>query len=481
MEKIFKNYVFNLIYEVLAMIAPLLTAPYLARVLGADGTGIYSYVHSTVALMTSLIMLGVFSYGCRQIAYVRDDKEKLSEVFWGIMTARLVILAVGTIVYIVICLANMAYLLYFIAYYTYFIGYCLDCTWLFVGVEDMKWAVLKNALMKILAVMGIFVLVRTREDAIVYILVQGCSILFANLLAYSQINSYVGKARLVFCNLKKDLVESAKLYLPSVAATIYLQCDKIMLENITGLTSQVSFYDYAEKIVMIPLSFIKCLSTVMMPRIANEYYNNNTSIISELLNKAAKLSMYMAFPLMFGIIAVSSKLVPWYLGNEFLPVSTAIIFISPLIVSNTLTGISGGQYFTATNQIGILLKSQILAAIGNIVLNLILIPKYGFVGAAIATLVSSFINAIIQYWHLTKQVKLPGLGLCMIKYCIMSSIMLVVISITSKGMNANVVTTCVQILVGSAFYFILCFVLKDEQNRYLFTKLKTIVGGRNGR
>lgn len=463
------------------MIAPLLTAPYLARVLGADGTGIYSYVHSTVALLTSLIMLGIFSYGCRQIAYVRDDKRKLSEVFWGIMTARLIILVVGTVVYAVICFANLEYLLYFIAYYTYFVGYCLDCTWLFVGVEDMKWAVLKNALMKILAVLGIFILVRTRKDVIVYILVQGCSILFANLLAYSQIDPYVGKARLVFCNLKKDLVESAKLYLPSVAATIYLQCDKIMLENITGLTSQVSFYDYAEKIVMIPLSFIKCLSTVMMPRIANEYYNNNQNIISELLNKAAKLSMYMAFPLMFGIISVSNKLIPWYLGNDFLPVSTAIVFISPLIVCNTLTGISGGQYFTATNQIGILLKSQILAAIGNIILNLVLIPKYGFVGAAIATLVSSFINAIVQYWHLIKQVKLPGLGLCIIKYCFMSLMMLLMITITTKQMNASVVTTCIQIFIGCSFYIILCFVLKDKQNMYLFEKLKTIIGERYGR
>lgn len=475
MNKLFKNYIFNLAYEVLALFAPLVTAPYLARVLGPEGTGIYSYVHSNVALLTSLVMLGVFSYGCRQVAYVRDDSAKLDETFWGIMSARFVIFIVGTIAYIIITAVNRKYIMFFVVYYLYFLGYCVDCTWLFVGVEDMKWATAKNALMKVIAVAGIFVLVKTRKDAMIYVMIQGGSILLANVLAYTQIRRYVGRARFLFKNVRKDLLESAKLYLPSVAATIYLQCDKIMLEGLTGATAQVSYYDYAEKIVTIPLSFIKCLSTVMMPRIANEFHNKHTETISALLNRAARLSLYMAFPLMCGIMAIADSLIPWYLGKEFLPVISAIIIISPLVLTNTMTGISGGQYFTATNQIGVLLKSQIAAAIGNVLMNLLLIPHYGFMGAAIATLTSSVLCAVVQYWYLCRQVRLSGLLCCALKYGVLSAIMVAVIRLTTGTMSPTPMTTALQICIGCLFYFTVCILIRDEQTTFLFDKIKSLV------
>lgn len=475
MNKLFKNYIFNLAYEVLALFAPLVTAPYLARVLGPEGTGIYSYVHSNVALLTSLVMLGIFSYGCRQVAYVRDDPAKLDETFWGIMTARFVIFVVGTIAYVFITAANPKYLMYFVVYYMYFLGYCVDCTWLFVGVEDMKWATAKNALMKVMAVVGIFTLVKTQKDAMIYIMIQGGSILLANVLAYTQIRRYVGRMRLVFTHIREDLLESAKLYLPSVAAVIYLQCDKIMLERLTGATAQVSYYDYAEKIVTIPLSFIKCLSTVMMPRIANEFHNKQIDTIATLLNKAAKLSLYMAFPLMLGIVAVADSLVPWYLGDQFLPVISAIIIISPLVLTNTMTGISGGQYFTATNQIDVLLKSQIAAAVGNVLLNAVLIPQYGFIGAAIATLVSSVLCAAVQYWHLSRQIKLTGMIGCALKYGVLSGVMVAVVRLTTHMMPPTPMTTVVQISIGCLFYFAVCIIMRDEQTIFLFDKVKSLL------
>ena len=132
----------------LSLITPLITAPYLARVLGAEGTGIYSYVNSMAIMICSITMLGIYNYGNRQIAYDRDNPDKLNETFWHIMTSRFLIGVFSSIVYFFVVFAIGKYTLCFLLYYTYMLGYYVDCSWLFVGVEDMKWAVLKNTFIK---------------------------------------------------------------------------------------------------------------------------------------------------------------------------------------------------------------------------------------------------------------------------------------------------------------------------------------------
>lgn len=472
--RIIKNYIYNLVYQIIVLLVPLVTAPYLARVLGPEGTGTYSYVNSMSVLICTIVMLGIYNYGNRQIAYVRDDKKKLNEVFWQVMSERLVIAIIGTIVYWAVVLIIGRYQFYFLLYYTFIFGYFIDCTWLFVGVEDMKWAVIKNILAKLIAVAGIFCLVRSENDVGLYILIQGLAVLVGNVFSYTQLGKYVQKPRIDFSNLKEDILGSAKLFLPSVAATLYLQCDKIMIELMTGATNEVSLYDYSEKIVTIPLTFITVLSTVMMPRIANEFKKGQEERIGELINNTAKMSLFMAFPLTLGLVSVADKLVPWYLGNDFLETITAITIISPIILTNTLSGISGTQYFTATDQIGILLKAQISAAVGNLIINAILIPIWGFVGAAVATVISSMLCAVIQYIYLLKQVKLPGLLKVGLKYFVISIVMFAVIRLVTMGMAASALTNVIQMVIGALVYFGICLLSKDKQMHYVLASIKKI-------
>ena len=475
MGKITKNYLFNLIYQLFIMLVPLVTAPYLARVLGAEALGTYSYVHSVAYLVTTITLLGIYQYGNRQVAYVRDDPGKLSMVFWQVISTRIVLALFGTIAYVVVVLFVNRYLVLFLLYYTYVLAYFLDCTWLFVGVEDMKWAVIKNTITKVLAISGIFLLVKKPEDLLLYVLIQGLTVLISNLLAYTQIKRYVGSAHFDLSNFKCDIKASFLLFLPSVATTVYLQSDKIMIELMTGNTSHVSFYDYSEKIVTIPLTFITVLSTVMMPRIANEFANGHKEKISELLNSAAQLSLFLAFPMMFGLMGVADKLVPWYLGTEFLPTIVAIVVISPIIISNTMTALSGTQYFTATNQISILLKSQTFAVIANLIINAMLIPGYGYIGAAVATLICSFSSAVIQYAYLRKQIHLARFGFYIVKYLVMGGIMMLAIRAVTQNYPATPVTNIIQIIIGIAVYFALCIITKDQQMKRILNKVREIV------
>ena len=471
MSKIVKNYLYNVLYNILVLIAPLITAPYLARILGAEQLGIYSYINSATSIIISISIIGLYSYGSRQIAYVRDDRERLSQEFWNLMGLRVCLGIIGSVIYFVYA-AQTKYLIYFSLYYIYYLGNAMDCTWLFNGVENMKIPALKNIAAKLISVAGIFVFVHNKNDLWKYILLLAGATFIGMIFTYPQIGKYASLKRPDLKSFKKHGIGAVVLFLPSLVATIYLQMDKVMIEWLTNDTAEVAFYDQAEKIVMIPLTFITVLSTVLMPRIANEFANYNKKKITELLTKACKVSLFMAFPLMFGIAAIAENFIPWYLGNEFLDTSVALMILSPIVLSNTLIGISGTQYFIATNQVKILLFSNSLAAVLNIIVNRMLIPQWGYIGAAIATLISNYVLVMVQYYALSKQVAIREMFKRTEKYLIVSSIMFGVVYAIGEVVPHNPFSTILQIMIGMIVYFGSLLLIRDNLTSEFIVQIK---------
>lgn len=461
MGRIVKNYIYNVVYNIFVIIIPIITAPYLTRVLGATRLGVYSYVNSVTSIISSIILVGLSSYGSRQLAYVRDDKEKLSKVFSDLMGLRLFLGLIGTVVYFVY--AGMTdYQYYFTLYYLYFLGNIIDCTWLFVSVEDMKIPTLKNIMVKVTVTVGIFALVKSREDLWKYVALLAVANLLGMIVAYPQLKKYVRFKRFGINTYWRNYKGAVILFLPSLVSTIYLQMDKIMIEWLTKTTNQVSFYDQAEKIVIIPLSFITVLSTVMMPRIANEFAHRNYHNIEGLLVKACRTSLILAYPLMFGIAGIANRFIPWYLGEEFKATATVLILLAPIVTSNTLVGISGTQFFIATGQTNILLLSNGSAAIMNVIVNALLIPKYGYVGAAVATLISNYTLVVIQYVALGRQIDIRKMFHKTFRYLASSLLMFLVVLFIGYIGRATPLTTLAQIFAGGAVYFVFLFMMRDE-------------------
>ena len=475
MNKITNNYIYNLLYQLFVLIVPIVTAPYLARTLGPDSQGIASYIVSVSNLVSSLTLLGIYNYGNRQIAYERDNKDKMSQTFYEILFVRFILGAIGCLIYLILAVCLKEYTKYFLIYIVWLIASYIDCTWVYVGLEDMRPPVAKNFIAKLIIVIGIFILVKESNDTGLYLFLLGFSVLSANLLAYTQLGKYISKSKIDLNHFTKHIKGSVQLFLPTVGTLIYMQVGKIMIEAFTKSTSQVSFYDNSEKIVTIPLTFITVLSTVMMPRIANEYHNNRYENIRKYLLKAGKISLYLAFPMTAGLILVSSSFVPWYLGEDYLSVIYGIIIIAPIVIGNSLEGISGRQYFTATNQVNILIKSYFLTAIINVVVNALLIPKYGFYGAAVATLISSFSCAFIQYYELNKQIKMGALIPSALKYFVMAVLMFISVFLMTRNMPNSPITTFIQIVLGGAIYVILSAITKDEVFIEILAKLLRIL------
>lgn len=470
MNKLFKNYIYNIAYQMFVVVVPLILSPYLARVLGAQELGKYSYVYSVASIMSTVILIGTYSYGTRQIAYVRNDRNELKKTYWELFWLRLLLGIIGTIIYLAISLFS-SYKIYFILYYAWLLASFIDPSWLFVGVEDMKPTVIKNFFIKLASVILTFIFVKNSSDLWKYVIIMSTSTLVANFMLLFQTSKYVGKALFTMTNASKHIKGSFYLFLPQVATTFYLQIDKVMINFLTGTTSQVSFYDQAEKIVTIPLTCITVMSTVIMPRIANNYAKGDKKRIEDMLVMVANFSLMLAIPMCFGIAGIAKCMVPWYLGREFLPTIYAIIIISPIVITNSLSGISGNQYFTATNQINILLKAYFSAAIINIIVNAILIPLFGFYGAAIATVLSSLVSVFIQYKELGKQINIEPFKKSGINYLIKTIPMIIVVTLTGILMKANAVTTLIQIILGTITYFSTLILTKDTMLLYVFRNI----------
>lgn len=459
--KTVKNYIYNLLYQMIVLLVPIILSPYLARVLGADNLGIYSYVCSCVSLLSTVVLLGTYSYGSRQIAYSRDSIAVTNVVFWNVFVIRLVLGVVGIAVFFIIAITS-DYFVYFILYFPWLIASIIDASWLFIGMEDMRPTVLKNTFIKIASVVLIFIFVKKFSDLWKYVLIMAGSTLLANGILLLQCRKYVVKCNLCVKEWKKILKDSIMLFLPQVAVLLYLQVDKIMLRELTSSASQVAFYDQAEKIVTIPLTFITILSTVIMPKIANSYANDNKNDINRLIMNVAQYSLFAAVPMMFGLIGIANGMIPWYLGVEFVPVAGAIMILSPTVILNSLIGISGNQYFTATNQLKVLLVSNIIASVANITLNAVLIPNLQYAGAAIATVASSVISVFAQYSVLHKQINIKPIVLYLIKYLLLSIPMFIIVAILGKNMVVSPATTLIQILVGCIIYVFSCAIVKDN-------------------
>lgn len=466
MGGIFKNYLYNIFYQVFLIIAPLLTAPYLARVLGATQLGIFNYVTSMTSIFATFGLLGFYNYGCRHIAYSRNYKEKVTNAFYELMIMRIALCVIATVLYFYF-FANSKYSSYFKIQYLWLLAYYLDISWFFVGMEDMGPAVLKNFFAKFISIIGTFIFVETEEDLWIYVFLIAGMTLVANISIYPQIKKYIGKPSIDSLAFSSHLVGALRLFLPQIATMLYLQMGKVMIEFYTGTTEQVAFYDNAEKIVKIPLAFITALGIVMMPRMASAFSDKNNEKIREYVISVINFSSMLAFPMMVGIACLAAYFIPWYLGNEFLPVITAIIVLSPIIIANSFSCVSGTQYFTATNQMAILTFSYVCAAIVNFIFNMLLIPYYGFIGAATGTVAAEFVCVIIQYFILSKQINIKEIYAKALKYFIFSLLMGIVVFVTGFLMGPGILTTFAQVFLGTWIYTIILWLNRDDS--FMFT------------
>lgn len=459
-SKLIRNYFYNFLNQTVVLLVPFLTAPYLSRVLGVENLGIYGYISSVYSLVTTIGLLGLNNYGVRQLAYVRNSKDERNKVFSQLLFLRLFLLIITTAIFAVIALCS-DYQLYFSIEYILVIAVFVDVSWVFIGMEDMRIVASRNTLSKLLQLIAIIILVKGRDDLWIYFLSYPITTIIPTIYLLLPVRKYVKVVSVGIWSIFIHVYPAIKLYLPAVATTLLLQINKLMLKSFSNISS-VAIYDQSEKIVTIPLAFITIVGTVMMPRIAYDYSNNNLQEINNNINGVLRMVLLLTFPMCVGLFLVSDIFIPWFLGKDFLPAISVIQLMCPLILFNALANISGAQYFVATNQTRIITRAYFIACIINLLGNLMLDSVLGADGATVSLVVSTSLCCLYQYYYLNKQLRLNISYLC--TYIIAAVIMGGTMYIVKRHIftDANILNTFLLIIVGIIIYAIILVAMRDN-------------------
>lgn len=473
-KSITKNYIYNVMYQLLIIILPIITTPYLSRILGAENIGIYSYTLSIVTYFILFGSLGIAMYAQREIAYVQDDKEKRSKIFWEIIILRIITMSISMVIFYLTYINGTEYTMYYKILLLEMVSTCFDISWFFQGLEDFKKTVLRNVIIRIISILLIFILIKSPNDLVLYFVIYVSSNLIGNLSLWLYLPKYLKKVKKL--NIIQHIKPTIGLFIPQIAMQIYTVLDKVMIGSIVPDKSEVGYYDQSQKIIKLLLTIVTSLGTVMIPRMAKTFAEHDKNKIKEYLQRAFNFVFFLAIPMMFGVISIAEKFVPIFFGDGYGRVIELMQVISPIFIAIGLSNVIGSQYLLPTKRQKEFTISVTIGAFVNIVMNLILIRKMGAKGASIATVIAEFSVTLVQFYFVRKDINLLKILKMAIPYIFMSIIMFIVCALIDKFVIVNaLVNVVMQIIIGASIYFFGLYIIKDEFYLYILAKVRNIL------
>lgn len=403
MNSIKKNLILNVLYQILIMIIPFITTPYISRVLGADGIGRYSYAYAIAYYFVMFAMLGVNNYGNRTVAEVSGNKEKRSYVFWSIYFFQLYVSVISIAVYILYIIFICEDKLMGGIMITYVLSAAFDINWFFFGMEEFKITVVRNSLVKLIAVVCIFLFVKNDGDVYIYGFVNVIGFLISQIILWISLKKYVVFVKVKREDIKQHIVPNLILFIPIIAISLYKFMDKIML-GAMSIKREVGFYESSERIIQIPIALITALGTVMLPRISNLIAANKGEQGIQYMKKSIVTTLIVTSPLCFGIMAVAQEFVPWFYGVGFDKCIDLFQVLMPSCIFLGIANVIRTQYLIPYKKDNVYILSVVVGAIVNLILNIIFIPRYESVGAALATLAAEATVCIVQCIAICQQI-----------------------------------------------------------------------------
>lgn len=462
MEKksIKKNYVYNLTYQVLLLITPLITTPYLSRVLGADGIGTVSFAESIVSYFVLFATLGITTYGQREISYAQDNKEKRTQVFWETKLLQCLVSLFVLVAYIIFAFSQNDSTLYIIFSFN-IIAVLVDVIWLLQGMEEFGKVVLRNIIIKVLSIAYIFLAVKDSGDIYKYVFGISFFLFIGNVSLWVYVKQYVGSPNWSAIKPFRNIRVVFSLFIPTIAIQIYTVLDKTMIGLITQNAFENGYYDQAIKISKMVLLIVTSLGTVMIPRIGYHFGKGETDRVNYFMYRGYRFVWFLGIPLCFGVIGISANFVPWFFGVGFEKVVPLLDILAFLIIAIGINNVTGMQYLIPTKRQNLFTTTVLIGAGVNFVLNIILIHFIQSVGAAIASVVAEMIVAIVQLYFVKDELSIKQIVLSSWRYCIAGGIMLVFLKVIDTYLDPIIINTIIMIICGALLYFLVLLVLRD--------------------
>lgn len=460
-KSIKKNYIYNLAYQILTLITPLITTPYLSRVFGADGVGTCSYIESISSYFVLFATLGLTTFGQRETSYVQDDRKKRSIIFWETNIIELIASTLCIVVYVVFSFMQTNKELYLVLVLN-LLSVIANISWFFQGLEEFGKIVLRNIIFKLINIIYIFSVVKTKNDIILYLFGVAFFGLLNNLSYWMSVPKYIDKPSLKELHPAKHIKTVISLFVPTIAMQVYTVLDKTMIGVITQNAFENGYYEQALKISKLVLTIVTSLGTVMIPRIGYHYSKGDTEIVKGYMYRAYKFVWLCGMPLTFGLIAVSNNFVPWFFGEGYEKVILLLGILSFLILAIGINNVTGMQYLIPTKRENVFSATVIIGAATNFVMNFFLIQLFQSTGAAVASVVAETTIAIIQIYIVRKEMSPFEIIKCGVPYFIAGGVMFAVLLLIRGFFSPSILHTFELVMIGAIVYGVVLIIMKDE-------------------
>lgn len=467
-----KNYFYNLMYQISILISPLITMPYVSRVLGAENIGLYSYTNTVVAYFVLAANLGSGSYAQKQIAICDKDIISRSRVFFNVICFRTVVFIVVTAGYLVYLLnekhtdIRMLLQVQGLALISAF----LDISWLFQGMQNFRLTAMRSVLFKLIGVIAVFLLVSSAEDLIIYVGVELLSTMLGNVTLWFRLKGIIKKVAW------KDLTpfvcakECFEFFLPGVAVQIYTGMNKVLLWELAGDQAQSGFYEQAIKIIHFCTSLLSAYSTLWFPKMSKLFYQKvDDEKIKQSIRTGTRFVGLLGFPIVAGIAVITPQFVAMLLGNEFMAAVPLIRIMLPQILIVGISTALGQQFYNASGRHRTSMWIVTAGACLNILMNALIIPHLAAIGAAMVSLVTELFVTVLFCWFARKYFSIYAFFRDCRKHLMVSIIMgYLVYQIPGEG----VAVLIIRITIGVIIYICGLAIVRDPDFAALWEMLR---------
>lgn len=456
------NFVMSMAYQVLVVILPMITAPYVARVLGADKSGIYSFTASYQTYFSMFAALGTVSYGSREIARNRKDRPLRSKLFWEIELMTVLTSTVSIIAFIAFIASRDRYQIYYIPQVMAILAVMFDISWFFTGIEEFRYIVTKNAVFKLLGAVMIFALVHKPDDLLIYIIILSASTMLGNMSMWIHMPRFLDPVDFRTLKIRRHLKETLVYFIPSVATSIYTVLDKTLIGEITRNEAENGNYDKVVQIINImkALTFT-ALNSVLGARISFLFAEKKYDEIRRRIETSINYILFMGLAIGFGLAGVAPRFIPWFLGPGYDRSVMMLIMMSPIVVIIGVSNCLGSQYYTPSGKRAQSARFIIAGSVVNLILNLILIPRFWGYGAIAASLIAELTITILYITFAGESFHPFVLVRDGWKKLIAAALMFAAVRLIDPYFNSNFIALVCEVCLGGAIYIAVQFILRD--------------------
>lgn len=470
------NYLLNLINTGTQMLFPLITFPYVCRVIEADGIGQINFFQSIISYISLFTCLGIPMYAIREIARDRNDVVQMNRTAMEILLLHSMLTLVGYAIVAILCLTvpqiQVNIPLFLILSLTIFFT-AIGCEWFYQGIEDFKYITIRGLIIKTVSVVLLFIFVKSKTDLLYYGCYTVFGVLGGNIFNFFRLRKYIHRENIIFSELhiKRHIKPVLKVFSFSVVTSIYLQLNTVLLGFLKNALA-VGYFAAASKVMQMLLAMSACLGSVMMPRASHLIAENKEDEFNRFIQKSYDFTMAIALPMTIGLIFCAPSLITALCGVKFEHSILPSQIIAPIILMVAISNVFGIQVLFPKGKINIVTLCCGIGAVADLILNLCLIPFFSYIGTSIAYLGAEVATTVSMYFIGRRYIPIIYFKKSHLTYALGCIVMAFVLYGISFLQLPTLTILLLQGCCGVLAYFIILCICKDEMLVQILSKIK---------